>query len=185
MFNRTLQRPMFRIGGSAGTGITTGLSKPRQGYNKAGKVETIMPGYKMDEETLQQYYFDNIDQLKTQYPTFEEYLNSMTAKFGKGRDDDYYRKGELYETNVNPNQLRADQMPKDYETGEHWTDTSNVGEKLSSIENNVTNNMGGGGMPPSDFEMMKAELGDMPTPSKYPYNASDFFMGLGAYKALK
>ena len=181
MFNRTLQRPMFRIGGSAGTGITTGLSKPRQGYNKAGKVETIMPGYKMDEETLQQYYFDNIDQLKTQYPTFEEYFNSMTAKFGKGRDDDYYRKGELYETNVNPNQLRADQMPKDYETGEHWTDTSNVGEKLSSIENNVTNNMGGGGgMPPSDFEMMKAELGDMPTPSKYPYKASDFFMGLGA-----
>ena len=30
MFNRTLQRPMFRIGGSAGTGITTGLR--RQGY---------------------------------------------------------------------------------------------------------------------------------------------------------
>ena len=38
MFNRTLQRPMFRLGGSAGTGITSGLSKPRQGYNKAGKV---------------------------------------------------------------------------------------------------------------------------------------------------
>ena len=32
MINRTLQRPMFRIGGSAGTGITSGLSKPRQGY---------------------------------------------------------------------------------------------------------------------------------------------------------
>jgi len=30
MFNRTLQRPMFRIGGSAGTGITSGLR--RQGY---------------------------------------------------------------------------------------------------------------------------------------------------------
>ena len=30
MYNRTLKRPMFRIGGSAGTGITTGL--PRQGY---------------------------------------------------------------------------------------------------------------------------------------------------------
>jgi hypothetical protein len=173
---------MFRIGGSAGTGITTGLSKPRQGYNKAGKVETIMPGYKLDEGTLKQYYFDNFDQLKTQYPTFETYFNSMTAQFGQGRDDDYYRKGELYETDVNPNQLRADQMPKDYETGEHWTDTSNVGEKLSSIENNVINNMktGNEGMPPSDFEMMKAQLGDMPTPSKYPYKASDFFMGLGA-----
>ena len=181
MINRTLQRPMFRIGGSAGTGITSGLSKPRQGYNTAGKVETIMPGYKLDEGTLQQYYFDNFDQLKNKYPTFEAYFNSMTAQFGQGRDDDYYRKGELYETDVNPNQLRADQMPKDYETGEHWTDTSNVGEKISSIENNVTDNMsGGGGMPPSDFEMMKKELGDMPTPAKYPYKASDFFMGLGA-----
>jgi len=36
MINRTLQRPMFRIGGSAGTGITSGLSKPRQGYQGTG-----------------------------------------------------------------------------------------------------------------------------------------------------
>ena len=28
--NRVLKRPMFRIGGSAGTGITSGLDKPRQ-----------------------------------------------------------------------------------------------------------------------------------------------------------
>jgi len=45
MFNRTLQRPMFRIGGSAGTGITSGLSKPRQGYNTAGSVND----YEWDE----------------------------------------------------------------------------------------------------------------------------------------
>ena len=45
MFNRTLQRPMFRIGGSAGTGITSGLSKPRQGYNTAGSVKD----YEWDE----------------------------------------------------------------------------------------------------------------------------------------
>ena len=31
MFNRTLQRPMFRIGGSAGTGITSGLNTPKRG----------------------------------------------------------------------------------------------------------------------------------------------------------
>jgi hypothetical protein len=37
--NRTLKRPMFRIGGSAGTGITSGLDKPRQQYNKAGIVD--------------------------------------------------------------------------------------------------------------------------------------------------
>jgi len=30
--NRTLRRPMFRIGGSAGTGITSGLDQPRKQY---------------------------------------------------------------------------------------------------------------------------------------------------------
>ena len=38
--NRTLRRPMFRIGGSAGEGITSGLA-PRQGYNLAGIVKPI------------------------------------------------------------------------------------------------------------------------------------------------
>ena len=32
MMNRILKRPMFRRGGSAGTGITSGLDKPRQEY---------------------------------------------------------------------------------------------------------------------------------------------------------
>ena len=32
--NRTLKRPMFRIGGSAGTGITSGLDKPRKQYQQ-------------------------------------------------------------------------------------------------------------------------------------------------------
>ena len=32
--NRTLKRPMFRIGGSAGTGITSGLDKPRKKYQQ-------------------------------------------------------------------------------------------------------------------------------------------------------
>ena len=35
---RTLNRPMFRTGGSAGTGITSGLA-PRQGYRNG---ETVM-----------------------------------------------------------------------------------------------------------------------------------------------
>ena len=30
--NRILKRPMFRIGGSAGTGITSGLDQPRKQY---------------------------------------------------------------------------------------------------------------------------------------------------------
>jgi len=36
--NRILRRPMFRMGGSAGTGITSGLDVPRQKYQKAGSV---------------------------------------------------------------------------------------------------------------------------------------------------
>jgi len=30
---------MFRIGGSAGTGITSGLNQPRQQYQDAGRVK--------------------------------------------------------------------------------------------------------------------------------------------------
>ena len=37
---RTLRRPMFRIGGSAGEGITSGLA-PRQGYDNGSIVEKI------------------------------------------------------------------------------------------------------------------------------------------------
>ena len=37
--NRTLKRPMFRMGGSANTGITSGLDKPRQGYKNPGLVD--------------------------------------------------------------------------------------------------------------------------------------------------
>ena len=36
--NRIMKRPMFRKGGSAGEGITSGLA-PRQGYEKAGSVQ--------------------------------------------------------------------------------------------------------------------------------------------------
>ena len=36
--NRTLKRPMFRMGGSTNSGITSGLDAPRQGYNVPGRV---------------------------------------------------------------------------------------------------------------------------------------------------
>tara|TARA_R110000850_G_scaffold46680_1_gene117475 strand:+ start:35 stop:919 length:885 start_codon:yes stop_codon:yes gene_type:complete len=39
--NRTLRRPMFRMGGSTGDGITSGLQAPRQGYVDAGDVKQI------------------------------------------------------------------------------------------------------------------------------------------------
>ena len=36
--NRTLKRPMFRMGGSAAEGITSGLDKPKRGLvNEPGK----------------------------------------------------------------------------------------------------------------------------------------------------
>ena len=41
--NRILKRPMFRIGGSAGTGITSGLDKPRKQYANG----TQMPNFQM------------------------------------------------------------------------------------------------------------------------------------------
>ena len=40
--NRTLKRPMFRIGGSAGTGITSGLDKPRKQYRQ-GSMPSFQP----------------------------------------------------------------------------------------------------------------------------------------------
>ena len=38
MISRTLKRPMFRMGGSANEGITSGLDAPRQNYSTAGQV---------------------------------------------------------------------------------------------------------------------------------------------------
>ena len=50
--NRTLKRPMFRIGGSAGTGITSGLDQPRTQYNQGSNPyamgnfqSTGLPGF--------------------------------------------------------------------------------------------------------------------------------------------
>ena len=45
--NRVLKRPMFRIGGSAGTGITSGLDQPRKQYQEGTPnpyAINLMPG---------------------------------------------------------------------------------------------------------------------------------------------
>jgi hypothetical protein len=42
IMSRTLSRPMFRRGGSAGEGITSGL-RPRQGYADKGWVQQVLP----------------------------------------------------------------------------------------------------------------------------------------------
>jgi hypothetical protein len=45
--NRTLKRPMFRIGGSAGTGITSGLDQPQKMANggRTGYNQGTMPSF--------------------------------------------------------------------------------------------------------------------------------------------
>ena len=47
--NRTLKRPMFRIGGSAGTGITSGLDQPQKMANggRTGYQQGSMPSFHM------------------------------------------------------------------------------------------------------------------------------------------
>jgi hypothetical protein len=47
--NRTLQRPMFRIGGSAGTGITSGLDQPQKMANggRTGYYQGSTPNFQM------------------------------------------------------------------------------------------------------------------------------------------
>jgi len=45
--SRTLKRPMFRMGGSTGTGITSGLDQPRKQYNQGSNpynMGTFAPG---------------------------------------------------------------------------------------------------------------------------------------------
>ena len=47
--NRTLKRPMFRIGGSAGTGITSGLDQPQKMANggRTGYMNGTTPNFQM------------------------------------------------------------------------------------------------------------------------------------------
>ena len=62
--NRTLRRPMFRIGGSVGEGITSGLV-PRQGY--AG----------VDKDIAEKKWKYNKKNLEAKYGTFENYLSAL------------------------------------------------------------------------------------------------------------
>ena len=50
--NRILKRPMFRIGGSAGTGITSGLDKPRKQY--ANGSEYNLKDYERERRMIEE-----------------------------------------------------------------------------------------------------------------------------------
>ena len=51
--NRTLKRPMFRMGGSTGTGITSGLDRP--GYRDAGTVQAALDTTQKSLTALDQF----------------------------------------------------------------------------------------------------------------------------------
>ena len=66
--NRVLRRPMFRIGGSAGTGITSGLDAPRQGYKNPGLVDFF--------PTQQEF-----EDAKKMFPKFQRPRNENLSRF--------------------------------------------------------------------------------------------------------
>ena len=80
MYNRTLQRPMFRIGGSAGTGITTGLSKPRQGYK--GTDDPADQNVQPNENNI-------VDRVRQQ----SEVIESLTPKYPYAASDFFMNLG--------------------------------------------------------------------------------------------
>ena len=64
--NRTLRRPMFRMGGSSNEGITSGLGKPRQNYFDAGRVIPTQ---------------EEFEQVKSMYPQFERPKGEGLSRF--------------------------------------------------------------------------------------------------------
>ena len=64
--NRTLRRPMFRMGGSSNEGITSGLGKPRQNYFDAGRVIPTQ---------------EEFQQVKSMYPQFERPKGEGLSRF--------------------------------------------------------------------------------------------------------
>jgi len=74
--NRTLRRPMFRMGGSTGEGITSGLDIPktnasRQGYEPGGNV--------MLESEMDLSRFKNNDDMESRYNRAMKFIESKRA----------------------------------------------------------------------------------------------------------
>ncbi len=74
--NRVLRRPMFKMGGSAGTGITTGLDKPRTNYQFGGGADYIDPSKMLPQLGSQEKKQDdsqlNLDLLSLLFPIEEK-----------------------------------------------------------------------------------------------------------------
>ena len=75
---RVLSRPMFRIGGSAGTGITSGLDQPRKQYQNGERVTQGLDRYIKDTMTA----FKKFGAMPTQSPLAAGTLPGFLTQFG-------------------------------------------------------------------------------------------------------
>jgi len=75
---RVLSRPMFRIGGSAGTGITSGLDQPRKGYEEAGRVTQGLDPFVRDVKAT----YARMGAMPTQSPLAAGTLPGFLTQFG-------------------------------------------------------------------------------------------------------
>ena len=98
--NRTLKRPMFRMGGAA-DGITSGLDSPRQQYNKAGMVKNQ---FDMDNK-VQQMEAVKPDILKMMYA---KQFPNKTEEQVQTEVDNFLSNTNNTNTNTNTMQSIAD-----------------------------------------------------------------------------
>jgi hypothetical protein len=76
--NRILNRPMFRMGGSTGTGITSGLDQPRKQYNDAGRVTQGLDPFVRDVRAT----YARMGAMPTQSPLAAGTLPGFLTQFG-------------------------------------------------------------------------------------------------------
>ena len=95
--NRILKRPMFRMGGSSGTGITSGLDRPR--YLKGGGADRMMSDAEKEERAynLMRDSFDREQFLKERKRQMEMDKKRLEEK-RRGIDRDW--ETVLYQKNL-------------------------------------------------------------------------------------
>ena len=75
---RVLSRPMFRIGGSAGTGITSGLDQPRKQYQNGERVTQGLDPFVRDVKAT----YERMGAMPTQSPLAAGTLPGFLTQFG-------------------------------------------------------------------------------------------------------
>jgi hypothetical protein len=77
--NRILKRPMFRMGGSSGTGITSGLDKPRVKYSEGTTRERLLSAIGQAPSPLPQFLTQFGLNLLSQSPRGNIFATAATA----------------------------------------------------------------------------------------------------------